>query len=231
MTKEYSTRWFDEDARPIWERHILPRKDLINTYLEIGCGGGDSACWVLDNLAVDKAYVVDPWIKVSDQHDQATYDAARVKAKERLQPYIEDDGRVQLFEMSSRDFFGARFHEDCGRGNDHWDIADGTLDFCYVDGSHTGWDASFDMANAFYKLRPQRRLKKEPEDQTRPGLIQGSKGKWYEEGGIMVVDDQNRIHHRQQSETRLATYGYLVAYTGRYQMVAWSNRQLILTKV
>ena len=55
MTKEYSTRWFEEDAQPIWEQHILPRKDLINTYLEIGCGGGDSACWVLDNLGVEKA--------------------------------------------------------------------------------------------------------------------------------------------------------------------------------
>ncbi len=225
MTKPYETRWFEEDAQPIWEQHILPRKDLINTYLEIGCGGGDSACWVLDNLAVEKAYVVDPWVKVSDQHDQTTYDAARDKAKERLQPYIKD-GRAALYQISSREFFGRSSSE-----LNHWDIADGTLDFCYVDGSHTGWDTMFDMANAFYKLRPQRRLKEEPEDQTRPGLIQGSKGKWYEEGGIMVVDDQNRIHHKQQAETRLATYGYLVAYTGRYQMVAWSNRQLVLTKV
>jgi len=230
MTKEYSTKWFELDAQPIWEQHILPRKDSIRTYLEIGCGGGDSACWVLENLAVEKAYVVDPWIKVSEQHDQITYDSARDKAKERLQPYIKD-GRVRLYEMSSRDFFGAKFIVgDDGREKDHWDIPDGTLDFCYVDGSHTGWDTMFDMTNAFYKLRPQRRLKKEPEDPTRPGLI-FSKEKWYEEGGIMVVDDQNRIHHKQQAETRLASYGYLIAYTGRYQMVAWSNRQLVLTKV
>lgn len=192
--------WFEQTARATWEEYLTPHEGILNTYLELGIGEGDSIIWAIENLNLKKVYAVDEWMAVSSRHDQQSYDVARQNALAKLKPYKDI---VTIYEMSTREFW-------CGGAA--WKILDESVDLAYIDASHTGWDSMLDAANVFYKLK-------------------SSHHKTGVKGGIMVWDDMNRIHHRQQSESRLAAYGYLISHTGRYIPLAWTNRQLLLWKV
>ena len=56
-----SNNWFDDGPRATWEEHLLPLKDSIDSYLEIGVCEGVSMRWILENLEPSKAVGIDPW--------------------------------------------------------------------------------------------------------------------------------------------------------------------------
>lgn len=197
--------WFQDRAQTIWEEHVLPLKFEINTYLEIGVGDGSgSTLWCLENLDLNHAYLVDEWKAVSRRHEQSTYNVARDNALHNLKPH---KNRVTVFEMSTREFFGACMKDGKSPGHDpepsHWYIPDGSVDLLYVDANHRGDWALFDICNAYLKLR---------------------------NGGVFVFDDLNRRFAHQVAQCRQAWLAFMTAYDGHYVPVFLGQRQFICRK-
>ena len=184
--------WFEERTQRIWEKHLLPIKDSISSYLEIGVASGHSMRWVMENLEPTVAVGVDPY-KGDRMHPQARFDEYRENAKRNLLPY-EDKIRLVYTESRSLlpDFFNAVYDPIDGYG----DLVDAgsvpnSFDLVYVDGSHDGYDALLDMLLAYHML-------------SQPGIrdldigaVDKRKGMTpllTSVGGVMVVDDTQRTY-------------------------------------
>lgn len=144
----YTTRWFEEQALPLWEKHILPLKDQIDTYLEIGVAEGQSMRWVLENLEPARAIGIDPYIP-SRSEQANVMKMYRENMEKNLATYLDRERSVEakpqlhLFYQASYEFF-----TNCGDYPQN-----NSLDLAYIDGSHWGWDCLADMVHVWPKLR------------------------------------------------------------------------------
>lgn len=130
--------WFERDVKPIWDQYLLtnqvwaklPTKRPLR-YVEIGVAAGDSLIWCLENLRLDLAVGIDPYI-APKRRMQPSYDAYKREAAQRLENYA---GRVALVYESS----DVWLMKQCSL-KDH-----GFYDMLLVDGDHNGIPALTDM--------------------------------------------------------------------------------------
>ena len=131
---EFTTPWFDDNARPFWER-LIPGLQLTNV-LEIGSYEGASACFLVDSLAYHAPltlHCIDTW-EGGIEHQPGglapvDMDAVEQRFRHNIQTAIE----------RARHPVDLRVHK--GHSDDCLVklIADGnsgSLDFIYIDGSH-----------------------------------------------------------------------------------------------
>lgn len=78
------------------------------------------------------------------------------------------------------------------------------FDFAYVDASHIAWNALLDMQLVWRMLRV---------------------------GGIMIIDDMNRVYNRGRAETRIAVWAFQMAYTNCFKQAFDIGRQIAFRKV
>lgn len=136
----FAHSWFNTQAKPLWEKHLLPLRKSINTYLEIGCADGCSMYWVMKKLRVEKAFAIDPWEdNVKEKRAEAFSDYR--KAFHRNTRRWKD--RITTFQGTSFDILRDR----------HSEIPDDSVDLCYIDGAHRAWDVMGDTVLVWPKLK------------------------------------------------------------------------------
>jgi|TARA_Y100000296_G_C5098454_1_gene218610 hypothetical protein len=204
MKMRTTNNWFDKGAKATWEKHLLPLKDRVDSYLEIGVMEGQSMRWILENLQPTKAVGVDPWVTPRDGKEEA-YAMFRDNAFHNLRGWLlEDDFDLKLIELSSWQAFTGPYIDE--------DIPDNSFDLAYVDGSHWGNHAMEDMMHVWRKLKSGKGRKE------RLG------------GGIMVVDDIHRRWHRGRALVRPAVEAFRLAYDGLYSVLYEVPHQVAFIK-
>ena len=147
MPDEPLNVWFQRDTAPIWDRYLvnnaawskLPSHRPLR-YLEIGVAAGDSMEYAFENLRIERAFGIDPYI-APKRRMQAKYDDYRLAAARRLAKY---DPKVVLVYESSQVWLAA----SVAAGGE-----DSSFDFEYIDGDHNGPEALTDMILAWRLLR------------------------------------------------------------------------------
>lgn len=132
---EFTNSWFQEQAKPVWERRL---KDYFQTpikYLEIGVCQGASTAWILQNIPTKFAIGVDPWLPRRARETEPMKKNKEL-AHKNLAPYMQE-GRLQLACGSSFEVVPALRHE---------------FDLIYIDGDHRAAEAMLDIGMAFQKL-------------------------------------------------------------------------------
>ena len=196
-----SNNWFDDGPRATWEKHLLPLKDSIDSYLEIGVCEGISMRWILENIEPSKAVGIDPW-KAPKFEKQEIFDKYQANAMHNLAPWLVDT--VTLVPRTSWFAF---------TGVDSWKIEDNSFDLAYVDGSHDGSRAMEDMVHVWRKLK------------------RGTEGRRSQlGGGIMIVDDLHRRWHRGRALVRPAVEAFRLAYDGLWTVLWETPRQVAFLK-
>ena len=109
---------------------LLEKENLIG--IEIGVHGGNNAVWMLENLDIEKLYLIEPYETYPsnnpDQTPSGPFPQAKEEAGKQLEPHKDKIKRI--FKCS-------------------WDaidhIPDGSLDFVYIDGDHREVAVSKDL--------------------------------------------------------------------------------------
>ncbi len=136
--------WFYRDSLPVWKEVLLPLREEINTYLEIGVCEGASMDWAIRNLEITQAFGIDPWVVPRPAMAERVAEQ-RARAYANLQPHM-DSGVLTLIQGYSQstlkmwDVNGPPFSLD-------------RLDLIYVDGDHRGREAMEDMVLSWPFLR------------------------------------------------------------------------------
>ena len=126
--------WFRKKAQPVWERYILPMRDQIKRYLEIGTGEGGSVRWVLQNLPVELAVTVDPF---------AGQMAGReVSARLYLEKWLPGPP-LRMVEEQSLSYLASRIRA----------CPEYRFDFVYIDGDHDALPCLTDCVLAWALLK------------------------------------------------------------------------------
>lgn len=117
---EFTKTWFwrperagEETMRDTFEKWILPRKQEINRYLEIGCCEGQSLIWMLENVLQNGGYAhgVDPY---KNRKHQRQFDEHKARLLKNLEAYRQPRAEV------------------CGRCDGTGEIAAGAHDGYFV---------------------------------------------------------------------------------------------------
>lgn len=150
---DFQENWFSAPhktsttpTQALWEKHLLPVKDDIRSYLEIGVCEGHSMRWIVENLEPEFAVGVDPWIAPRNSQREA-FAKYKENAKRNLAAHI-DSGVVQLFETTSQKFMCRQLIQDNPP----------QFDLVYIDGDHRGAEALLDILLAFWLLSPTGRI-------------------------------------------------------------------------
>lgn len=145
----FSNTWFEEQAMPLWEKYLLPLKDEVETYLEIGVAEGRSMLWVMENLEPKRAIGIDPYIPPKRKQAESTQ-----RHKENIKKNLADwinKGCVHIIEETSWDFFTRHCDDESTAAYDF--IKNNSIDLAYIDGAHEGWDCLADMVHVWPKLK------------------------------------------------------------------------------
>lgn len=126
--------WFRRKTQPLWEQHILPIKDQVKAYLEIGTGEGGSVRWVLENLPVNMAWTVDPFLGEMAGREES--------AKAYLAKWADDRVLTMIKEPS--------LHFLC----EQVVFKNWTFDFIYIDGDHDALPVLTDCVLDWQLLKP-----------------------------------------------------------------------------
>jgi len=78
------------------------------------------------------------------------------------------------------------------------------FDLIYVDASHVAFESLLDMELSWRVLK---------------------------RGGLMIVDDMNRVYNLGRAETRIAVWAFQMAYTNRFQIAFQEGRQIAFRKL
>lgn len=164
--------WFRKKTQPLWEKYILPLAPQIKTYLEIGTGEGGSVRWVLENLPVELAVTVDPFLG-----EMAGREAS---ARAYLEKWLDtaDCPRpmtpLRMVKEPSVEYLCYRICDEPIR-----------FDFIYVDGDHDALPVLTDCVLAWQLLKPGGIMAMDDWDRSwkdtrrhgrRPGAKQGVEG-------------------------------------------------------
>lgn len=143
----FSTEWFPQFVQPLWEKFLLPRKESIRSYLEIGNWEGRSSLWMLQNVLTkpgDKMIGVDPYHPKRERF-AGEYAEAEEALLANLQEYIADGRFEKVREWSQ---LWLRKQPMAGP-----DYAVKTFDVVYADGAHTGRQAMEDFVLSWPLVR------------------------------------------------------------------------------
>jgi hypothetical protein len=122
--------------------------DLINlldapTVAEIGVYRGAFASHILDNCpSISTYYMIDPWRHLEDWNKPAN------RADDTFAGFYDETLRLTAAHHEKRVILRGRTSEVID------DIADGELDFTYIDGDHTLRGITIDLVRAWPKVRP-----------------------------------------------------------------------------
>lgn len=208
---EFSNDWFDRTV-PIWEKHLLSLQ--VTNYLELGVCEGRSMRWVMENLKPDLAIGVDPWVDpkgkshdVFAQYEQNCY--------RNLKPWLGNES-VSLFKESSDEFLCRAVLEDMFP----------PFDLIYVDGDHTGYQCMSDMMLAYKLLAVDtgRRVLSTVDKKGRQNVATRT-------GGVMVVDDLQRVWHFGRPLVRIAVHAFEMVMHGRMHKIWEDGRQCAFVRV
>ena len=144
---QFLTHWFDQDVRPLWDKHLLPAMTPpIGAYLEIGIGEGHSMRWVFENLDPDSAIGIDPWVP-KKRREAKQYRQHRANCLENLKQW--NDGRLVILESTSQHLLR------CGREDNAVVplIPDESFDLIYCDGDHTCLNSMTDFILCWPRLK------------------------------------------------------------------------------
>lgn len=190
---KYSTSWFEQYAEPLWKKWLLPLKGQVKSYLELGVCEGRSMVWIMENLQPQRAIGIDPYLP--DKPDHApNYAQFEANMRENLKPWL-DSGVLTVYKQRSIDFLR----------DQHREIPDGSVDLCYLDGSHMAWDLMTDVGLVWPKLK-------------RPG-------------GILLFDDYQKVYHLARPLTRVAWWCFTMAYDNRYELFFKEGRQVAVRRL
>lgn len=137
----YTNEWFERDAKPLWEKHLLPIRDEIDSYMEIGVAEGASMRWVLEHLNPSVARGIDPY-KATKRRSQEAYDNHRKRALANLAEWI-GTGQCRVYYYSSDEVLRLK----------HMNIDDDSMDLILVDGDHGAAEALTDCVLCWPKLK------------------------------------------------------------------------------
>jgi hypothetical protein len=205
--------WFDLKTRDIWERRLLPIKDDVDTYLEIGVAEGHSMRWICENLNPTRAVGVDPWVPPQEKQREA-FKKYVVNAYANLKEFL-DEGQVVLCAKPSQTFLSELF---CGL-DDALILTQGCdnnrFDLIYIDGDHHGPEALLDMLLCSQLL-------------SRPKMERDGNRRWkmVKHGGRMIVDDLQRIYHSGKPLVLPAVQAYELIMKGRTARIWLDGRQI-----
>lgn len=189
----WSNSWFELHTEELWQKWLLPLKGQVGTYLEIGVNEGRSMLWMLENVEPKQAIGLDPYRPDKAEHAEH-YAKFRDNMQHNLAPYLAS-GQCVVHEASSFDFLRER----------HGEIADGSVDLCYLDGSHMAWDLMADVSLVWPKLK-------------RPG-------------GMLLFDDLQRNIHLGRSLTLVAVWAFEMCYYNRYERWFREGRQFGVRRI
>ena len=135
---EHTNTWFDDQARSLWEKHVLPvfGEGQWCKYLEIGVYEGQSMEWVLKNLSVNQAVGIDPWVGRRKKW-KSVMPVAKQTAFSTLAQWL-DDGTLELIEGYSHDELGS--------------LPTNNFNLVYIDGDHRAPEAMLDVCLSFRNL-------------------------------------------------------------------------------
>jgi len=143
----FLTHWFDQDVRPLWDKHLLPAMTPpITEYLEIGVGEGHSMRWVMENLKPEFAVGIDPYVP-KKKREAKQYRQHRKNAIANLEPWI-DDNLVLIEEPSQK-----VLRDNCIQEPTVRRIPDDSCDLIYCDGDHTCLNAMTDFILCWPRLK------------------------------------------------------------------------------
>jgi len=146
-TIPFLTHWFDQDVRPLWDKHLLPAMTPpIGSYLEIGVGEGHSMRWVFENLDPESAMGIDPWVP-KKRREAKQYRQHKTNCMENLKDWI--DGRLVILEAPSQHVLRCCRSEDASTPL----IPDESCDLIYCDGDHTCLNAMTDFILCWPRLK------------------------------------------------------------------------------
>ncbi len=149
---EFTNKWFDENAKAIWDKIIPQIKPL--KILEIGSYEGRSICYLINAMGDNpglEIHAVDTWAGGQDEYSKKILDAIPfTDIEKRFHKNVEEAQRKMSHKMKlvihkgSSDVELARLL--CSGFENYFD-------FIYVDGSHGTSDTLLDMAISFRLLR------------------------------------------------------------------------------
>lgn len=140
---EYSNRWFQAQGEPIWRKHLLPIREEIKRYIEIGVNEGQSMLFALTHFPVEQALGVDGYKPDKPRHKEE-YAAFRRRMQANLADHLAS-GRLKMLYESSEALYRSGSWDDVVQ--DQW------ADLIYVDGAHESWAVLEDALNCWRKLR------------------------------------------------------------------------------
>jgi len=193
--------WFARDAKAKFEKYILPHREFIDSYLEIGVAAGHSMMWVCDNLAPTNAIGVDDYGGRITGSRRRTYEKYHEVAKRNLEGYVCD-----LKVMTSKAFLGSTRD---------------TFDLIYADGTHSGYGAMMDWVMSYEQLTNVRNSKRT--------MVLDSKER--KVGGILVIDDLHRSMNRGKVEVSIAYNLFVLLMEGRMREIFRDGRQAGLIRI
>jgi predicted O-methyltransferase YrrM len=140
-TYSFRTNWFEINARAYWD-YLIPALENLNSYLEIGCFEGNSACYIADHARGDLHMTfLDSWegapgvipahldMETAEKNFIANIDKAIDNSPylvtKRVLKKKSDKGLAQLF------------------------LEEQQYDLVYVDANHEGWLALYDAVLAY----------------------------------------------------------------------------------
>ena len=142
VRRQLQSHWFEKrgGSRDNLTAHVLPHKDQIERYLEVGTFAGASLFWVFENLQPRWATAIDPY--PADRKRGAEETNAIGDNVERI--WTEHFSHVsgELCRQPSVDVLPGLLHSGA------------VFDLAYIDGSHHGCDVYFDAALASRLVRP-----------------------------------------------------------------------------
>lgn len=140
--KTYASTVYRPDGAP-------PLQHLIGQHLvglEVGVDEGENAQSILDNLNIEKLYLVDPWKEYVADHSSGHVSSGHVIPQhildmkfERVLTRFADDPKVEILRKTSEQASG--------------DFKDGFFDFIYLDGDHTYEMVKTDLECWYGKLK------------------------------------------------------------------------------
>lgn len=146
--------WFSQNIKLFKNYFDVFRNKDNCTYLEIGVWEGRSATWILDNILTGKnctGYFVDPWLRYDELNDkQASWHSVAEENFDYNMKISSSKNNVNVIKMKMKSADAVR------------QIETSSIDFAYIDGSHSAPDVLEDIVTTWRVLKP---------------------------GGIVVVDD------------------------------------------
>lgn len=212
---EFTKTWFwrperagEETMRDTFEKWILPRKQEIKRYLEIGCCEGQSLIWMLENILGSGGYAhgIDPY---SNRKFQNQFNEHKSRLLKNLDCYFKsrDDIAQVTMDFSPSQIALARMVG--ARKVAAWDCPEpdgfngAQFDMALVDGDHRAGECLVDSVLAFGLLRI---------------------------GGIMVIDDLRRRWFRQRPFVYEGVQAFLMAFEKRYTVLFRAQNQIGLIR-